>query len=175
MERVLRATTTTTTTTMDGSERRTISRWFQRSSWSSSNDELDSEYNDEYDENTRSLAFRTSSLVHHDPTNNFQYDCDFYYYSIDNVFFFKCLEQTFYIFHKHETSEHDLEQSSNDDFDEQALMESSDRFFNKYDQGTSFKTNNIDTYLEFCYDYYDYVSIKSASTSEYEYENEFEF
>ena len=51
MERVLRATTTTTTTTMDGSERRTISRWFQRSSWSSPNDELDSEYNDEYDEN----------------------------------------------------------------------------------------------------------------------------
>merc|ERR1712146_850148 len=71
MERVLRATTTTTTTTMDGSERRTISRWFQRPSWSSPNDELDSEYNDEYDENTRSLAFRTSSLVHHDPTNNF--------------------------------------------------------------------------------------------------------
>ena len=104
MERVLRATTTTTTT-MDGSECRTISR-FQRSSWSSPNDEFDSEYNDE---NTWSLAFWTSSIVQHNQTNNFQYECDVYcyFYSIDNVF--KCLEQTVNIFHKHKTSDDNLE------------------------------------------------------------------
>ena len=163
-----------TTTTMDGSECRTISRWFQRSSWSSSNDELDSEYNDEYDENTRSLAFgRPPSSNTTKPTTSST--------TATSTTTQSTTSSSSSVWNKPSTYSTNTKPATTTWSKAATTISTNKPSWNQvtasstYDQGTSFKTNNIDTgtYLEICYDYY--FSIKSASTSEYEYKNEFEF